>query len=283
MAPREAFAFVRAPLVRLTSSLRRASLPSLPSLATLPTLRRPGRRAIAVMAAVAAAFPAAYVIARETPLFAVRAVEVRGSPAVAADVADVLDAEVGSSLVAVDADGLAERLREIPSVRSASVDRAFPHTLVVVLEAERPLAVVPAGARAWLVAESGRVVEAVEPEARPRLPRIRVPLPRPPEPGETLGDAATTVALRVLRLLPRGLSRDVLFAGVESGRASLVLRDGVEVRLGEPVAVETKVAAAGAVLRALTAEERGLIGYVDATVPERVVTGTDAVPSSESS
>jgi hypothetical protein len=123
----------------------------------------------------------------------------------------------------------------------------------------------------------------VEPEARPRLPRIRVPLPRPPEPGETLGDAATTVALRVLRLLPRGLSRDVLFAGVESGRASLVLRDGVEVRLGEPVAVETKVAAAGAVLRALTAEERGLIGYVDATVPERVVTGTDAEPSSESS
>jgi cell division septal protein FtsQ len=280
MAPREALALVRDRSLLLASSL--PSRPSRPTLPSLPRLRRPERRTIAVAAAVALAVPLAYLIARETPVFAVRAVEVRGSGADAADVRALLAEEAGGSLVAVDADGLAKRLGGIPSVRSASVDRAFPHTLVVVVEAERPLAVVRTGGRAWVVAETGRVIEEIESGSRPRLPGIGTALPRPPELGETLVDPGTTVTLHALRLLSPRLSRDVRFARVETDGASLVLRDGVEVRLGEPAGIDDKIAAAAAVLRALRGEERAEIGYLDASVPERVVAGAAYEVSGES-
>jgi cell division protein FtsQ len=280
MAPREALALVRDRSLLLASSL--PSRPSRPTLPSLPALRRPERRTLAVAAAVALAVPLAYLIARETPVFAVRAVEVRGTGADAADVRAVLAEEAGGSLVAVDPDGLAERLRGIPSVRSASVDRAFPHTLVVVVEAERPLGVVRTGGRAWVVAETGRVIKEIESGSRPRLPGIRTALPRPPNVGETLVDPGTTVALSALRVLPPRLARDVRFARVEADGASLLLRDGVEVRLGEPAAIDEKIAAAAAVLRALAAEERAEVSYLDASVPERVVTGTGYEASGES-
>ena len=48
----------------------------------------------------------------------------------------------GTSLVAVDADEVEGTLRTLPAVAGVSVDRAFPHTLVVKVAPERPVAVV---------------------------------------------------------------------------------------------------------------------------------------------
>ncbi len=269
MAPREALALVR------TRSLR-------PGL-SLPSPGRPGRRTVAVAGLVVAGLALLYALARVTPIFAVRAVAVEApSRALEAETRAVLDGYAGTSLVALDAADVESRLRAVPTVRSASVDRAFPHTLVVRVEGERPLAVVRGGPAAWLVAESGRVVAAIEPGTRRRLPRLVIPVPEPLAPGETLADGRATVALGVLRALPPRLAKSALSVRVESGNVELMLRNRIEVGLGEAVEIDTKLAAAAAVLRALSSEERAGTSYIDASVPERVVVGASTQPVSES-
>ncbi len=271
MAPREVVALVRASPFR-----SRLSAPAPPS------VHRPSARAVFVGAALAGALVLAYGVARTTSLFAVRDVEVAASsPSVAADVRAVVEPHLGSSLVALDASALEARLSAIPSVRAVTVDRAFPHTLAVTVERERPLAVVPDGERAWLVGASGRVLQEIEPAGRSRLARIRVHLARPPEPGATLTDPPTVAALRVLDSLPRRLARETLVVTAEADQVAVVLRDGLELRLGEPTSIAAKLAAATAVLHALPAEERAGVGYLDATVAGRVVAGSPPEPSSE--
>ncbi len=89
---------------------------------------------------------AGYWAAYATPIFAVERIDVRGAPPpVARDVARATRELVGTSLVAVDADGVEGKLRTLPSVAGVSVDRAFPHTLVVRIAPEKPVAVVRRG------------------------------------------------------------------------------------------------------------------------------------------
>ena len=104
-----------------------------------------------------------------------------------------------------------------PTIRDARVDRAFPHALAVDVVPERPLAVVRDGKRAWLVAESGRVVAPIEPTARPRLARIRVELERTPAVGGRLETDEAQAALTVLRAVPRRFPARVVLARVEEG------------------------------------------------------------------
>ena len=242
------------------------------------------RRLLAYAFGVLAAAALLYVGARETSAFAFRSVELTGAEgAVAQDVRKALRTFEGESLVALDPDDVEAVLRGVPSVREVAVDRAFPHTLAVRVEPERPLAVLEDGRRAWVVAESGRVIAAVEPGDRPRLPRLVADVPSTPAVGGTLAGDRMPETLAALAALPRRFPGGV--ASAEGGPSGLVLtlESGLEVRLGEPVDAAAKLAAAAAVLRALPAEELALLGYVDASVPARVVAGSDPEPSTETS
>jgi hypothetical protein len=95
-------------------------------------------------------------------------------------------------------------------------------------------------------------------------------------PGEDVGDA-----LAVLAALPARFPGRVLYATAEEDGLVLALADGPDIRLGEPTMLARKLAAAAAVLRSLPEEERLPLGYLDASVLERVVAGTDSQPSSE--
>ncbi|MBD0289772.1 MAG: FtsQ-type POTRA domain-containing protein [Thermoleophilia bacterium] len=231
------------------------------------------------LTASAAALAGAYLVARETPAFAVREVAVRGAPAgVAADVRRALASVRGESLVTVDAAALERRLHGIPSIADAHVDREFPHALLVVVRPERPLAVVRRGGRAWLVAESGRVVRAVAPAALPALPRLRGVLERPPSVGETLSGPPAATGLAVLRAAPPAFRQRVLSVSIEAGEATLVLRDGPGVVLGPATDVEAKFASAAAVLASIGAEGAAVLAYLDVSVPTRVVAGANTQP-----
>ena len=61
-------------------------------------------------------------------------------------------------------------MRALPSVAGASVDRAFPHTLVIKVSAERPVAVARRGASSWLVTGSGKVIREIETGVLARIP-----------------------------------------------------------------------------------------------------------------
>jgi cell division protein FtsQ len=246
------------------------------------TLRTPSLRALAVPAALTAALSLGYVAARETSLFAVRAVEISGaSRQTERDVRGELEPLSRSSLVALDADDLERRLEELPAVRSAEVDRAFPHTLDIVIREERPRAVLRDADNARLVSDTGRVIRILPPRALPRLPRIWIAGVASLAPGETLSDRSARLALGVLSAVPARFPARLVAARAKGGAVTLILIGGRELRLGPPRAVRPKLEAAAAVLTALSADERAGLGYLDVSVPNRPVAGIDPQVESE--
>jgi len=268
MARRAALALVRTPPLR--PALSRSLLP--------------GQRTVLLLLAVIGLVGLAYLGARQTSVFAFRTVEVEGaSPAVAGEVREALRPLEGTSLVALDPGDVEDLLEGVAAVHAAHVDRAFPHGLAVEVEPERAVAVFRDGARAWLVAASGRVLETMGPSARPKLPRIRIDVTRVPTVGASLPGENADATLAVLAALPPRFPGRVLYATTSDEGLVLALSDGPEIRLGEATMLARKLAAAAAVLRSLPEEERAPLGYLDASVLERVVAGVDPEPSSETS
>jgi cell division septal protein FtsQ len=257
-------------------------LPRVPSFA-VPRLAVPSARTLALAGGVVTLLLLAYLAARETAVFAVHTVEVSGAPsAVETDVRRALRDVDGRSLVVLDPGDVEARLEKIPYVRFAYVDRSFPHDLLVRIVAERPLALLRSGDKGWIVSAGGRVLGAVEPRAHQELPRIRVPLEVELEPGATLREAETSLALRLLAALPPRFPARPLAAESSGGEVSLVVEGWIKLRLGTPDRLEEKLAAAAAVLRSMTPEERVALSYLDASVPERVVGAAKSQLESES-
>jgi cell division protein FtsQ len=236
----------------------------------------PSWRVLAIAFAAVLAVVGSYVAARQSALFAVQSLEIRGAPpAVTQQVRTALLPLEGESLLRVDLDNVASRLAAIPSVQRASFDRAFPHTLRVAVVAERPVAVMRRGTEAWLVSARGRVIR---PLPRPRLsslPRVWVPTTVSAAAGDTLADAPTLRAVRALAAASeeRTLPARVRSATATEGSLTLVLAAGTEVELADEQDLHLKLAIARQVLLALEPNVDGWPAYLDLTVPGRPVVG----------
>jgi cell division protein FtsQ len=239
-----------------------------------PRRRRTLPPAVALAFLVVLLCGVAYLMARETSLFAVRTIDVHGAdPGVAAEVRRALKSLEGESLVTLstaDAESAAER---IPFVRSATLDRRFPHTLVVEVVAEEPIAVVRRGEDdAWLISRTGRVLGAVDRHTREELPRIWLPLDDDSlVVGGRLGDDQGAAAARALAAVPDTFPVPVFTARGSADEMVLVLAGKTELRLGEMHDLERKLAAAAAVLRTLEQENSPPLAYIDVTLPTRPV------------
>jgi cell division protein FtsQ len=252
---------------------RRPPLALVSAQALRPALRLPSARALVAVGAVVGVLGLLYLIARETPLFALRTVEVTGAPPAVRDA--VLQAAVaweGESLVALDGDDLERRLEALPTVRSLRYDRAFPNTLEIAVVPERPTAVVREGRRAWVVSERGRIIEAVDRGGRNRLPRIRMAA-GDLQAGAFLADERARLAVAAATHLPRRFPVRVRAIRTRDDGVTLVLASDTEVRLGRPTELSLKIAVAARVLRSLPESERLGLAYLDVTVPERPVAG----------
>ena len=212
-----------------------------------------------------------YFVMRDTAVFAVRTIDVEGAPpGVAVQVRRALRADLGTNLLRIDLDGVRQRVAAVPTVASASFDRAFPHTLRITVVPERPVAVIRQGVSSWVVSARGRVMAALALGARHRLPRIWIARGPLIAVGGTapaiLGDALAAVApLGALRLGGR----------VESVRSqdeelTLLMRAGPEIRLGDAGDVQLKLTVARQVLPLVAEGTR----YLDVSVPERPVAGS---------
>jgi cell division protein FtsQ len=231
----------------------------------------PSGRSLALGFAIVAAVLAAYWGARATSLFAVDEVDVQGAPpAVERDVRVVAGRVLGTSLLTVDPRAIEDAVRALPSVAAVSVDRAFPHTLVVRVAAERPVAVARRGDSAWLVTGSGEVVREIAVGTERSYPRLWLRKDVAVRLGGTL-PASFAPATRALEA-----ARDVrLSAGVKGvrtidGELVLVLRRGPELRLGGATDLRLKLTVARRVLPLLEHDS----AYLDVSVPERPVAGT---------
>ena len=237
-----------------------------------PALARflPSGRSILAGLAIAAVAVSGYVVARESSVFAVHTVDVRGGNAqIRAQVRAALLGEVGRSLLTVDRAAIASRLAGVPEVRSFTYDRAFPNTLHVVVRRERPVLVLRQSKFAFLVAASGRVLKPLPHPRLSHLPRLWVRSDVPVSVGENLPsqEAASVHALAVAN--DAGLPGGVRSIEQAHGSFSLELGAGLELRLGQPGDVRLKLAIAKRILRSTGAAVAA--GYLDVSVPERPV------------
>jgi len=237
-------------------------------------VRRKRLAPFACALALVAAAGLAYTVARETSVFAVESIDVRGAPpVVAAEVRTALASYRGRSLVGLDGRSLERRIEALPTVFAVSYDRAFPHTLRLVVRAEHAAAVIRQRNAAWLVSSRGRVIKPLRPGTLPELPRIWIPPSVTVTRGATLpltggGGAASALG----RLARSGFPDRVDSATATHGEVVLRLRSGLLVRLGRPVDLALKLAVARALVPRLGAGER----YLDLSVPGRPVAGTDS-------
>jgi cell division protein FtsQ len=242
---------------------------------SLPDVRdlTPSARSLIVGIALALLAVGAYFGARNTSVFAVRTLDVRGGNAeLRQQVRDALAGEVGTSLLRVNSSVVASQVDPLPGVRSFTIDRAFPHTLRVTVKREVPVLVVRQvpGTAAYLVAASGRVIRTLPHSRLSHLPRlwvtkavdVRVGSPLPPQ----LAAAATSLAPLQGAALPGGVAT----VRVAKDDLTLTLGGGLEVRLGDTGDLRLKLAIARRIL-AQTGAALGGAGYLDVSVPIRPV------------
>jgi cell division protein FtsQ len=225
-----------------------------------------------------------YLGARETPVFAVRTVEVDGAPAtVRQAILESLEETRGTSLVSLDGDAVVRRLEALPSVQSVTYDRAFPHTLRLVVVPEKPVAVVKQASDLWIVSARGRVIGGTSVPEAPDLPLVRYLSDAPLTAGQFVADEGTKTILAALSEAPKRMPMPIHSARLEDGELTLVLAGDGETRplllLGQPVDVGTKLRVAALVLRKLGYEERDVLAYLDVTLPDRPVASTNPIVS----
>jgi hypothetical protein len=233
----------------------------------------PSGRSLAIGLALGVLAVLAYVGARESSVFAVRTIDVRGgTPVLRAQVRAVLAGEAGQSLLRVDADSVDHALASVSGVRSFSFDRAFPHTLRVVVQPEHPvlvLRIVP-GTGAYLVSASGRVIRPLAHAHRSSLPRLWMKKGVHVSVGERLGTVPLAAATALAALQGSSWPGGVRLVRSAADELTLVLGSGFELRLGDTGDLRLKLAIARRILGA-TGAATVPDGYVDVSVPERPV------------
>jgi cell division protein FtsQ len=248
---------------------RQLSLPDLHPRAWLVRFA-PTRRSLLVGLGVLAFALGAYLLARETTLFAIDRIEVDGaSRPVQRQVQEALASFQGAPLVGLDGSSVLQKVEALPTVLRASYDRDFPHTLRITVVPERPASVLRRGADSWLVSARGRVMERLGSRPGTSLPRIWISTRVPVRIGADVTGKGLGTAARALGLAGP-LGPRVAFASYSNGALVFHLRSGLELLLGAPGDVKLKVAVAKRVLSRLPAGTT----FLDLSVPGRPVAGT---------
>jgi cell division protein FtsQ len=209
------------------------------------------------LAAVALAVGAAYLI--RTPLFALSAVRVEGTRAVArAEIVEASQVRVGEPYLGLDLEAIRARVAALPRVAAVRVTRDYPSSLRITVTERPPVASVSAGSVYWLVAADGTVLDAAG--RRPAdLPYVAsVPLPDGVGPGSRLppGNELANALSALGGMAPK---LKVLVAGVNArslDSLEFTLKDGSRVLYGLAVDQPAKDAAVLLVRRTLKREGR---------------------------
>ena len=239
--------------------------------------RMPSGRTIAILFTALVVVAGLYVIALKSSLFALEKVEIRGAtPALSRQISGVIKPLRGRSLVGLNKSDVEQAILAIPEVETAQVDRAFPNTLRIVVVRERPIAVLRRGREAWVISASGRVVRPLRRGRGQNLPRVWVPASVSVSLGQPLAERGVRTAIRVLATL-RSSRHSMRPTSVlaHNGDLTLTLGSSTELRFGDAAEAALKLAVAEKILPDLTAPPAGSIAYLDVSVPDRPVGGTE--------
>jgi cell division protein FtsQ len=230
----------------------------------------PTRRSLAVGLGMLAFALGAYLVARETSLFAINRIEVHGgSRPLAGQVRRALASFAGRPLVGLDGSAVLQKVDALPTVVSATYDRAFPHTLRITVVPERPAAVLRRGSESWLVSARGRVMGGLAPSSLPRLPRIWISTGTAVRTGAEVPGAGAATAARSLGQAGAFAPR-IASASYGTGELVFHLRSGLQLLLGDGSEVKLKLAVAEHVVAVMPSTST----FVDVSIPGRPVSGT---------
>jgi cell division protein FtsQ len=220
-----------------------------------------------IVAAVAAIllFTGATWTTTRSALLDVDHIEVAGGAVVTPDEATAgAGLHRGQPMIEVDPVQAQRRLRNLPWVDTAIVERAFPNTVRIHLTERVAAAVATRPAGGWVVLDrTGRVL-AERPDRPAELPEVVGA-------GETPGPAATFTtarpALDVVAALPETIRKQVTTATLDGG--AVTLRMGPrEIRIGPPTALAAKVAALSVLLERVGGRS---VAVLDVRVPQAPV------------
>lgn len=218
---------------------------------------------------VLAVVVAALVAVERSSLVALDAVEVRGLRDVAeSEVLAAADLELGTSTVRLRLGPAEERVEALPRVRSATVRRADPLTVVIEVEERRPALLVEAGEERLLLDTEGVVI--AEARGGDDLPRIVLGPGVDVAVGQGVDDVpALAAAVAVHDGLPGPLrARVVTYRSDRDRGVELVLDTGTLVRFGDDRRVDEKSRALAAVLEDLGGRA---VGTIDVRAPRAPV------------
>lgn len=240
-------------------------------------LRSRGRRRLVVLLAVLGTVSAfgGYKLLAMSSAFAVTDVQVTGAgkPLERTILDSVSRAVAGKSLLEVDRSAILSQVESNPYVRSARIDRAFPHTLAIGIDMYKPALAVTVSKTTFLVASDGQVLAEVA-QAPKRLPTAALPRGSTLLIGRQSGDANIEAALLVLAQQPKDFQRKVgrITSVIPAdGEVTAVLNDGVRLKLGPPEQLTLKMQVAErALLRIPGNEGRDFLRYIDVSAVGRV-------------
>jgi hypothetical protein len=141
---------------------------------------------------------------------------------------------------------------------------------------ERPIAVLRRGREAWVIAASDKVVRPIRRGRGRDLPRVWVPASVAVSLDRPLADRGVRTAIGVLLTLEHFkhlMSPSTVL--VRNGNLTLRLRSNTELRFGEASDAALKLAVAEKILPDLPPPPSGAIAYLDVSVPDRPVGGTE--------
>jgi cell division protein FtsQ len=158
-------------------------------------------RVLAVLGLVLALVGAAGWVVLESSLFAVRSVEVTGATRVPpAQVLAAADIAPTTPLARVDTDAVARRVEAIVAVRTVSVSRQWPRTVLIVVAERVPAAVQRRGSSYLLLDRTGVAFDTVRTRPK-RLPLVS---------ADTDSPRTLRAALDVLAVVPDRVRRQLV-------------------------------------------------------------------------
>ena len=170
----------------------------------------------------------------------------------------------GQPMISVETAAAERRLRRLPWVDTAAVERAFPNTIRIHLTERVAVAAAARPAGGWLLLDRGGRVLAEQAERAANLPQV-IGAGGTPAPGENLDTARP--ALDVVAALPEAVRRDIQSVNLE-GEAVTLHMGGREIRIGPPTQLAAKVAALGVLLERVGSRS---VAVLDVRVPQAPV------------
>jgi len=224
------------------------------------------RRAVALGLLVAALVAGYYLWLRDASVFAIEQVEVEGASTDADRIAAAVGAAAeGMTTLNVDDEKLRAAVSQFPTVASMSADATLLDKLTVTITERLPVARIELGGEPVAVSADGYLLPRLEGD-QGELPLI--------EGGESGGrlDPAGAAQAAIVGAAPDPVREAIDSASWSEERGGVVveLEGAPELRFGSGGEAERKWKAVAAVL---TDPERGSPAYIDASVPERTVSG----------